>query len=73
MFGVFFSDSLPQNFNDVATKCDAKKFAKFFHAMLDEGVYLAPSAFEAAFMSSAHTYEDLDKTIAAADKVFASL
>lgn len=72
MFGIFFSDSLPQNFNDVATKCDAQKFAKFFHAMLGKGVYLAPSAFEAAFMSSAHTDEDLDKTIAAADEVFAS-
>ncbi len=73
MFGVFFSDSLPQNFHEVATKCDAAKFATFFHAMLDAGIYLAPSAFEAAFMSSAHTYEDLDKTIAAADKVFETL
>lgn len=73
MFGLFFSDKLPQNFGDVANHCDAKKFAQFFHGMLDEGVYLAPSAFEAAFMSSAHSYDDLDKTIAAADRVFASL
>lgn len=73
MFGLFFAESLPQNFNEVATNCDAKKFAKFFHAMLDEGVYLAPSAFEAAFMSSAHSYEDLDRTIAAATRSFAKL
>lgn len=73
MFGLFFADKLPQNFGDVANHCDAKKFAQFFHGMPDEGVYLAPSAFEAAFMSAAHSYEDLDKTIATADKVFASL
>ncbi|MFB6348763.1 glutamate-1-semialdehyde 2,1-aminomutase [Moraxella sp. ZJ142] len=73
MFGLFFADELPSNFGEVSGRCDAGKFAKFFHAMLDEGVYLAPSAFEAAFMSSAHTYEDLDKTIAAADKAFAQL
>lgn len=73
MFGLFFADKLPQNFYDVANHCDSQKFAKFFHGMLDSGVYLAPSAFEAAFMSAAHSYEDLDKTIAAADKVFASL
>lgn len=73
MFGMFFSDSLPKNFNDVANLCDAQKFAKFFHGMLDLGVYLAPSAFEAAFMSAAHTYEDLDKTIKAAEQVFLQL
>ncbi|OAU96752.1 glutamate-1-semialdehyde 2,1-aminomutase [Moraxella catarrhalis] len=73
MFGIFFTDQLPKNFNDVASRCDAKKFAKFFHGMLDLGIYLAPSAFEAAFMSAAHTYEDLDKTIEAADQVFSQL
>lgn len=73
MFGLFFSDRLPQNFADVANSCDTQQFATFFHAMLDEGVYLAPSAFEAAFMSAAHSYGDLDKTIMAADKVFARL
>lgn len=71
MFGLFFSQETPQNFADVAQKCDAQKFARFFHGMLDEGIYLAPSAFEAAFMSAAHSYADLDKTIGAAERVFA--
>lgn len=73
MFGLFFTDNdTPQNFDDV-TKTDTHAFAQFFHGMLDEGVYLAPSAFEAAFMSSAHSTQDLDATIAAADKVFARI
>lgn len=72
MFGLFFAPTLPQNFNEV-NKHNNGKFAPFFHGMLDKGVYLAPSAFEAAFMSSAHTQEDLEATIAAADEVFFSL
>ncbi|MDO4449614.1 MAG: glutamate-1-semialdehyde 2,1-aminomutase [Moraxella sp.] len=72
MFGLFFSENLPQNFNDVANS-DNKKFVQFFHAMLKQGVYLAPSAFEASFMSSAHSYEDLDKTIECADRAFGQL
>ena len=72
MFGLFFSDTLPKNFSDVAAT-DNSRFVKFFHGMLDAGVYLAPSAFEAAFMSSAHSTADLDNTISAADKVFAAL
>lgn len=81
MFGLFFvgdafeqgnEQDKPQNFDDV-TKCDAKQFATFFHGMLAEGVYLAPSAFEAAFISTEHTQQDLDATIAAADKVFAKM
>lgn len=71
MFGMFFTDSdkLPQNFQDVC-ECDAEKFATFFHGMLERGIYLAPSAFETAFMSSEHTQEDLDKTLQAAKDVF---
>jgi len=53
--------------------CDIDKFKHFFHGMLQEGIYLAPSAFEAGFVSSAHTDEDLEKTIAAASTVFKQL
>jgi glutamate-1-semialdehyde 2,1-aminomutase len=52
--------------------CDKDAFNRFFHAMLDEGVYLAPSAFEAGFVSAAHSDADIAATIAAADKVFAA-
>ncbi len=80
MFGMyFFKDSLtekqctlPQNFSEVMN-CDAEKFATFFHGMLSRGVYLAPSAFEAGFMSSEHSQEDLDKTLAIAKDVFAEM
>jgi glutamate-1-semialdehyde 2,1-aminomutase len=51
---------------DSANKCDRQLYGKFFHAMLDEGVYLAPSQFEAAFVSLAHTDEVIEKTLAAA-------
>jgi glutamate-1-semialdehyde 2,1-aminomutase len=73
MFGLFFT-SAPQvtSYAD-ATKCDVERFKKFFHGMLDEGVYLAPSAFEAGFVSIAHTEADIDATIAAAARVFARL
>ena len=69
MFCAFFSK------NDVfdwpsASKCDTTAFAKYFLAMLDEGVYLAPSQFETAFVSAAHSDSDIDKTIAAAAKCF---
>jgi glutamate-1-semialdehyde 2,1-aminomutase len=51
---------------------DKAAFNRFFHAMLDEGVYLAPSAFEAGFVSAAHTEADIAATIAAADKIFSA-
>ena len=73
MFGLFFTDSETiTGFSD-ATACDVDAFGKFFHYMLDEGVYLAPSAYEAGFLSAAHTEADLDATIAAADRAFAKL
>lgn len=76
MFGMFFTPSqdsdLPQNFNEV-TACNAAMFADFFHGMLARGVYLAPSAFETAFMSMAHSQADLDATLDAAEQVFATL
>jgi glutamate-1-semialdehyde 2,1-aminomutase len=70
MFGVYFSQTPPTSYAEVMA-CDKAAFNRFFHAMLDEGVYLAPSAFEAGFVSSAHTDADIAATIAAADKVFA--
>ena len=73
MFGFFFTDE-PQvtNFKQVCA-CDSEKFKKFFHLMLDEGVYLAPSSFEAGFLSLAHTEQDINNTLIAAKKAFAQL
>ncbi|WP_455426985.1 glutamate-1-semialdehyde 2,1-aminomutase [Dryocola sp. LX212] len=73
MFGLFFTDApTVTNYQDVMG-CDVERFKKFFHLMLEEGVYLAPSAFEAGFMSVAHSKEDIQKTIDAARRVFAKL
>lgn len=73
MFGLFFTgQSRVDNFAQ-ATACDADAFRRFFAAMLDEGVYLAPSAYEAGFMSSAHTPEDIQWTLDAAEKAFAQV
>lgn len=73
MFGLFFTQTdTITGFAD-ATACDTSRFGRFFHGMLAEGVYLAPSAFEAGFISNAHEEADLDATLAAADRVFASL
>ncbi|MDP1707676.1 MAG: glutamate-1-semialdehyde 2,1-aminomutase [Gammaproteobacteria bacterium] len=73
MFGLFFSSEKSiHNFAQVMA-CDVERFKKFFHAMLEEGVYLAPSAFEAGFVSSAHGGAEIDATLAAAEKVFARL
>ena len=72
MFGLFFTAE-PVTIYAQATACDVARFKAFFHAMLAEGFYFAPSAFEAGFMSSAHTEEDLDATIAAARQVFSRI
>jgi glutamate-1-semialdehyde 2,1-aminomutase len=72
MFGLFFSDRPVHSFADVMA-CDVERFKRFFHAMLAEGIYLAPSAFEAGFISAAHSDADIDATIAAAGRVFGSL
>jgi glutamate-1-semialdehyde 2,1-aminomutase len=72
MFGLFFSDQQVTSFTQ-ATKCNIEQFKKFFHGMLDEGVYLAPSAYEAGFVSAAHSEQDLQNTIDAAAKVFSSM
>jgi glutamate-1-semialdehyde 2,1-aminomutase len=74
MFGFFFTELKEVNtFRDVADHCDGERFNKFFHGMLKEGVYLAPSSFEAGFMSIAHSEQDILDTIAAADRVMATL
>ncbi|HWC96381.1 MAG TPA: glutamate-1-semialdehyde 2,1-aminomutase [Candidatus Sulfopaludibacter sp.] len=65
MFTFFFTDG-PVTDWESAKRCDTARFGRFFRAMLDRGIYLAPSQFEAAFLSAAHTEEDIDKTIAAA-------
>lgn len=72
MFGLFFTEGEVKTFSD-ATKSDIDFFQKFYHGLLEEGIYLAPSAFEAGFMSSAHTYEDLDETIDAMDRVLSKM
>jgi len=71
MFGLYFSKTLPTCFAEVM-QCDKEAFNRFFHAMLEAGHYLAPSAFEAGFVSAAHTEEDIATTVAAADKIFAA-
>ncbi|MCQ9124674.1 glutamate-1-semialdehyde-2,1-aminomutase [Rodentibacter caecimuris] len=73
MFGIFFTDQKEVTSYAEVMKCDTEKFKIFFHKMLDLGVYLAPSAFEAGFMSLAHTDEDIAKTLEAADIAFRSL
>ncbi len=72
MFGVYFADAVPTSFSEV-TSCDKDAFNRFFHAMLDAGHYFAPSAFEAGFVSIAHSEEDIDATVAQAAKVFAAM
>ncbi|WP_112287818.1 glutamate-1-semialdehyde 2,1-aminomutase [Rahnella sp. AN3-3W3] len=73
MFGLFFTDAKTVTCYQDVMKCDVERFKKFFHLMLEEGVYLAPSAFEAGFMSLAHTQEDIQRTIDAARRCFAKL
>ncbi|PQQ23348.1 glutamate-1-semialdehyde 2,1-aminomutase [Photorhabdus hindustanensis] len=73
MFGIFFTDAETVTCYQDVMNCDIERFKHFFHLMLDEGVYLAPSAFEAGFMSIAHTDEDIQRTVDAAARCFAKL
>jgi glutamate-1-semialdehyde 2,1-aminomutase len=73
MFGFFFTDEPAVDRYGKVMACDVERFKRFFHGMLGEGIYFAPSAFEAGFLSAAHTTADIDATIAAATRVFASL
>jgi glutamate-1-semialdehyde 2,1-aminomutase len=73
MFGIFFTDAAKVTDYAGATTCDQERFRAFFHAMLDRGVYLAPSAYEAGFISAAHGDEDIDATLDAAAEAFTQI
>lgn len=72
MFGFFLLPQLPQNYPAVM-KSNAEQFNRFFHGMLERGVYFAPALYEAGFVSAAHTSSDIEETISVADEVFKSL
>ena len=69
MFGMYFTDRVPETYEDVMG-CNRERFNRFFHAMLDQGINLAPSAFEAGFVSSAHSEQDIRTTLDAAGEAF---
>ncbi|MEW5008711.1 MAG: glutamate-1-semialdehyde 2,1-aminomutase [Cycloclasticus sp.] len=73
MFGLFFSEEKNIRRFEQVMNCDQERFKQFFHAMLKQGVYLAPSAFEAGFVSAAHSEQDIQQTLAAAKIAFAQL
>ncbi|KIO50148.1 glutamate-1-semialdehyde 2,1-aminomutase [Nitrosospira sp. NpAV] len=72
MFGLYFRENLPTSYAEVMG-CDKEAFNRFFHAMLQEGIYFAPSAFEAGFVSTTHGGGEISKTLDAADRVFSAL
>ena len=72
MFGLYFRESPPNSFDEIM-ESDREKFNKFFHSMLKQGIYFGPSAFEAGFVSAAHTEKDINETIKASHKAFESL
>lgn len=71
MFGLYFRSNIPTSYAEVM-ECDRKSFNRFFHAMLREGIYFAPSPFEAGFVSSAHSNKEISSTLSAAEKVFSA-
>ena len=73
MFGFFFTEEKNITTFEQVSACDAERFQKFYHGMLEEGIYLAPSAYETGFVSSAHSDDDIAKTLDAAEKVFSNL
>ena len=73
MFGCFFSSETRISRFEQVTRCDMQRFQQFYHGMLEAGVYLAPSAYEAGFVSSAHSDALIDETVASAARVFATL
>ncbi|PCJ32947.1 MAG: glutamate-1-semialdehyde-2,1-aminomutase [Gammaproteobacteria bacterium] len=73
MFGLFFTEEETVSSFDQVVACDQQRFKKFFHGMLEQGVYLAPSSFEAGFISAAHGDAEIEATLNAAEKVFATL
>ena len=72
MFGIYFAPEAPDSFVTVMA-CDKDRFNRFFHRMLDAGVYLAPSAFEAGFVSAAHSAADIDETVRVAEQSMSNL
>jgi glutamate-1-semialdehyde 2,1-aminomutase len=72
MFGLYFHATPPTSYAEVM-QCDRNAFNAFFHAMLAEGIYLAPSAYEAGFVSSAHGAAELQKTNGAAERAFSAI
>lgn len=72
MFGIYFRETPPASYAEVM-QCDREAFNRFFHAMLAQGIYLAPSAYEAGFVSSAHGSAEIEKTVEAARRAFAQL
>ena len=73
MFGFFFSTEAEIRSFEQVTRCDMVAFRRFYHLMLEEGIYLAPSAYEAGFISLAHGEAEIDATLQAADLAFAQL
>jgi len=73
MFGLFFTEESSVSSFAKVMACNGEHFKAFFHHMLESHIYLAPSAFEAGFISAAHTQTEIDQTIAAADKAFAKM
>jgi glutamate-1-semialdehyde 2,1-aminomutase len=72
MFGIYFRNAPPRSFAEVM-QCDRVRFSRFFHAMLDNGIYLAPSAYETGFVSAAHDRPEIDATLVAARNGFKRL
>jgi glutamate-1-semialdehyde 2,1-aminomutase len=70
MFGIYFRETPPATYREVM-ECDREAFNRFFHTMLAEGVYFAPSAYEAGFVSAAHGSAEIERTLEAARRVFA--
>jgi glutamate-1-semialdehyde 2,1-aminomutase len=73
MFGFFFTTENNISTFEQVSACDAERFKKFYHGMLEQGIYLAPSSYETGFVSSAHSDDDIEKTLDAAEKVFSAL
>ena len=73
MFGFFFSNQGPVSNFETVMAADTDRFNRFFHSMLDQGVYLAPSPFESGFVSASHTSEDIDQTLEKAQQALQSL
>ncbi len=71
MFGLYFRKNLPESYAEVMS-CDRDAFNRFFHSMLEEGIYFAPSAFEAGFVSAAHGDAEISKTLLTAEKIFSA-